>query len=610
MDVPMTVLISLPPYDSTKTSSDELDLRKSESIQVASLSYCCDLDCDFTENIHLEVKLYQHTRLAGWTNYAPLKKKEKLRITLARIPSIYRTLDVVILMPGCPCQCLSRIAAEAFEDLKINDWNAAWSVGKELIRCLGSMGLCSYFDRVWTRQEVLYSRRIRLVWTRLEESPCVKPEEELLNLVGYARLLRDRSEKKDKRFLYLDLANRKLFYTMAQLLGFYSASLSNETYDGPANNEVLIQFLSGPSINNGQPISLEMNVDDQIQRFAHRMAFLSTSARTTTKEWDYITSVWVDCPGYEIPKDHETVGIARLLENAIRQFEKLHRKSINVCAPAGLFEYGCSERALWRPTKYLHERPHNTIDIYAPICQPICFIPVASMARVPLDRLDNAAVAISQRCLDFAVAFSNKTTAEVFEQLKGVVNLWAEEAVRKIFTSQAGRYVSLNGLVLEEAMQFKFELLLCLNAWTKYAFPGIEGPYVMPNEGRSWSGANIDHEKAAYHLVTSALGLDARNYWKKGLRLLVSFEGPPCIGLAAFNQKDADEKVDSDQQITLYIGKMGKSSGYSLLEVTQMQRDSENFAVTGIWVPRRTTPFEVIGALIMAETSEMFHSWW
>ena len=94
------------------------------------------------------------------------------------------------------------------------------------------------------------------------------------------------------------------------------------------------------------------------------------------------------------------------------------------------------------------------------------------------------------------------------------------------------------------------------------------------------------------------------------MRLLVSFEGPPCIGLAAFNQKDADEKVDSDQQITLYIGKMGKSSGYSLLEVTQMQRDSENFAVTGIWMPRRTTPFEDIGALIKAETSEMFHSWW
>lgn len=41
-----------------------------------------------------------------------------------------------------------------------------------------------------------------------------------------------------------------------------------------------------------------------------------------------------------------------------------------------------------------------------------------------------------------------------------------------------------------------------------------------------------------------------------------------------------------------------------------MHRDSENFAVTGIWVPSCTTPFEDIGALIKAETSEIFHSWW
>lgn len=67
------------------------------------------------------------------------------------------------------------------------------------------------------------------------------------------------------------------------------------------------------------------------------MAFLGTSARTATK---------VDYPGYEIPEDYKTLGIGRLLENVIRQFEKLHGKSINVCAPAGLFEYSYSERAL------------------------------------------------------------------------------------------------------------------------------------------------------------------------------------------------------------------------------------------------------------------------
>jgi len=94
------------------------------------------------------------------------QEEEKLRLTLARILNIYRTLGVIVMMPGRPCQYLPRIAAEASEALKMNDWTAAWNVVKELSKCLGSMGLCSYFDRVWTRQEVLYSRRIRLVWTR------------------------------------------------------------------------------------------------------------------------------------------------------------------------------------------------------------------------------------------------------------------------------------------------------------------------------------------------------------------------------------------------------------------------------------------------------------
>ena len=496
------------------------------------------------DNLELKVQLNEICldRQACWLDQlCTPQDEEKLRLTLARIPTIYRTLDVVVMMPGRPCPCLPRIAAEASEALRMNDWTAAWNVGEELHKCLGSMGLCSYFDRVWTRQEVLYSRRIRLVWNGLEKSSCVKSEGEIKNLVGYAQLLGETLESKDKVFLYLDWANRRFFNTVAQLLGFYSGSFSSETYDGPANNEVIIRFLSGESIENFHPVSHGMSIDDQAERFVHRMAYLGTSARTATKEWDYITSVWVDCPGYEIPKDYKTLGIGRLLENAIRQFEKLYGKSINVCAPAGLFEYGCSESALWRPAKYLHKQPRNTMEIYAPICQPVCFIPVTSAGRIPFYYLNYGAVAISQRCVDFSVAFADKPTSDVFEKLKSVLDLWAQEAVRKIFTSQGGRYLHVHGLGPEEAMQSKFELLLCLNAWTKYESPGnVDSRYEMFSERMSWSEANIDHEKAVYHLVASALGLNAQTCQKKGLRLLVNSEGPPCIGLAAPNRKDAD----------------------------------------------------------------------
>lgn len=73
---------------------------------------------------------------------------------LANIPSIYRNLDVVIMMPGGVCGCLGQMG-DAITP----------SIG---VKCLNAVGTCSYFFRQWTGQEMLYSYRVRLVRTSLE----------------------------------------------------------------------------------------------------------------------------------------------------------------------------------------------------------------------------------------------------------------------------------------------------------------------------------------------------------------------------------------------------------------------------------------------------------
>lgn len=90
------------------------------------------------------------------------------------------------------------------------------------------------------------------------------------------------------------------------------------------------------------------------------------------------------------------------------------------------------------------------------------------------------------------------------------------------------------------------------------------------------------------------------------MRLLINPEGLLYIALTALNRKDVGGRVDSNKRMTLYMRKIGKTSGYSLLEVTKMQGDPEYFAVTGIWVPRRSTSFEEIGALIEVEILKIF----
>jgi hypothetical protein len=106
-----------------------------------------------------------------------------IRDALARIPDIYQKLDVVAVLPGPPpCSCfnrrltserigwlsqsLNRCGAESHEKLTL-------MVVRQILRCYNSIAFCSYYRRVWTRQEVFYSRNIRIKWNLTSTPPCV-----------------------------------------------------------------------------------------------------------------------------------------------------------------------------------------------------------------------------------------------------------------------------------------------------------------------------------------------------------------------------------------------------------------------------------------------------
>jgi hypothetical protein len=115
---------------------------------------------------------------ACWIDQLCIPQKDaEIRKALASIPTIYRTLGVVALMPGAPCKCL-RQSLETFRVAKDfgsgDDYSSVMrSIFRDMDRCLNFFPSSSWFNRIWTRQELLYSKRISVVWTETRDAPCV-----------------------------------------------------------------------------------------------------------------------------------------------------------------------------------------------------------------------------------------------------------------------------------------------------------------------------------------------------------------------------------------------------------------------------------------------------
>jgi len=145
-------------------------------------------------------------RGACWIDQLCIPQKDaEIRKALASIPTIYRTLDVVVLMPGAPCKCLrERLKSLRDEEALGNSENYASAVVSDLTSCLNFISCSSWFNRVWTRQELLYSRRICVAWTAMTDAPCVRMEgqlgsnryatiEQAVELSPFARMLHQKT---------------------------------------------------------------------------------------------------------------------------------------------------------------------------------------------------------------------------------------------------------------------------------------------------------------------------------------------------------------------------------------------------------------------------------
>lgn len=512
----------------------------------------------------------------------------EIRATLASIPAIYRSLDVVALMPGGLCSCLPRI----FQRLEagtppslvanlLNDMLGG-DMSMHSLPCLNAVGLCSYFDRVWTRQELLYSGAIRIVRTSPEELRCVRDETQARHLSRFGRQF----------FLHCETENRWAFGKLLQrnaaffmnawdaVEGLKRADTRDEgslytrlsTCRSVEKFTTLIGFLLGRNLERPERYTEGTDVQKVI-RFLGDLEILGGSTRKATKVRDYIVSVWVDCPGYVVPANYKLMDSPSLLEDAVSQLEKNYSVTVQTSWVPGFSTRHLNDSALWRPTKYLGRRPIQAADeIYSVVLSHIP-VPVILDRKVPLLLSRPLVTPLSGHARSYREYFAGRHLDDILEELKIIIQFWESKAERR------NRNFLMRKMVLRDGYSssnlFKMKLL---EEPSRNGSP-LEPTEIAPRLQQIRIRPDFSHYQAVYEMVTIGLGLNASDCQNAGLTLMV-IPGQ-YIGLTA---KEVGMPAAAEDAVTIRTDSTGCGA---MLEATLKEYGQPNvYGITGIWIPR------------------------
>lgn len=92
---------------------------------------------------------------------------------LSSVPEIYKSFNVVVLLPGSSCDCWSlkaRLDSGDAGALKAEESDQRPRKNSSV--CFNDVGVYGWVTRLWTRQEMLYAGNVRIVWASQCVSEC------------------------------------------------------------------------------------------------------------------------------------------------------------------------------------------------------------------------------------------------------------------------------------------------------------------------------------------------------------------------------------------------------------------------------------------------------
>ena len=546
--------------------------------------------------------------------------KGEVRDVLAKIPDIYRTLDVVAVLPGPPpCKCCNRwLALESNRWLSLDlNQRCAESFDKltlmvegRILQCYNSVAFCSWYRRVWTRQEFFYSRTIRIKWNLTSTPPCVKltreralTADEICNLNPYARLFLERVNNSQRdplagvRALFIEFQS---FITQGGLSTLHYLK-DHETQGFGGSHLVFPLFLTEAPLEVGSK-------SEQIERFLASLLDHSAAERSATVAKDYVVSVWVDCPGYTIPVAYKSMGVLELLEDAIGQLEKMSSITLATTCPHGLLG-GTKATVCWRPTNGLQSTSiSKSSHLYAP-ARTDTVLPLKD-GLIPLKMLRKTSSSISSRAQDYERTCKYWSTAEALYHVVRAVNNFNADSQHRLMAMRKERDLTsypldavmkeLNseGEALEPGNISTFETMFeCLMASADSA----EG-MPLADLKLHWKGfPELDHHALVYRVVANVLGLHHHACAAAGIRLVIAPDKPAMIGFTA-----PDVDVDgskgmldaAEKALTVWTGPKGQQTVlYEAVRHDNGTGSMPQYRVAGIWVPCKAVKEDEIGAV-------------
>lgn len=509
------------------------------------------------------------------------QNNDQIRKALASIPSIYRTLDVVAVIPGGRCRCIG-YGKEGYD-------------GMQIPGCLNALGLCSYFDRVWTRQELLYSRSIRVVRTSTEVLPCVRrpAEDDTLPFVRWRAVQHMYSSPSStEEGIYLRLvADQRMFFLKA-------ASAMRECGMGRANT---FKFLAGQGITKQQTPQDEKS---RLYRFFENLKAQRWSDRRATKPRDYVLSIWTDCPGYVIPQNSRTMDLADLLEDALQQLEHNHELTLPTTAVRGLFRDFPTRSAIWSPKTYVKTMSiQGSHELYGVLHGGAGFIPVRRNGEISLCVPLSPNTPLSQLARGYSDVFRWQDATAVAKDLEPVIDNWPV-AILANSPQYLLRIMDNLGTLDEGSVDlFRYMSFLSARANAKRMDRDANAEYFPNGMDRTLPSPTVDHETAIYMMVALALGLDYHVCLRRGLKVTVLLSSYPCIGLLNVDPRNKD-------MVTVCAGfpknrQDCKFNGDLFYEVVRKDGPGNvRYRVCGVWVPFGYTfpyvPGGIIGGAILS----------
>lgn len=259
---------------------------------------------------------------------------------LMAIPHIYKSSTVMKILIESPVCITWQTTAARVADNPETDREVFYEEElRHSRKCPNILFLDPWFDRLWTRQEGLYARDIKVI---------------PLNIVQCTRLTTRRADG-DRWVTQGDVRLKR-----ALVHAFITDKLA---YHGlPQSRDNVILRLHFDLLYKHQVRMHEYSTVPGPHENYSPFGEVWRSGRQTAKPRDYVLAVFPDIAGYQVPRNPRALTFKQLLVDAIQQFAAIRQRIAFVSkVPLGMMVGSCSSDCA-KP--WIHESPMDTTEAY------------------------------------------------------------------------------------------------------------------------------------------------------------------------------------------------------------------------------------------------------